>query len=408
MTTLLLILAVPTLILTAVTWMMYPAAILGEMRQRPRPLYGPHTKVSIIIPAYNEEVVLGACLRSILATGWRRLEVIVVDDGSTDATAAVAAPFTRDPRVTFLSKINGGKGSALNLGIAHATGEILIFVDADGLFTPTTIPQLLSGFRHPGVGAVCGNDQPVNITGPLTALLALMTHVGTGMTRRALALLGMLPIVAGNSGAFRADAVRRVGGFREDTLGEDLELTWRIHFAGWDVEFAPHALVLAEVPSTLSALWKQRVRWQRGLIQTARIHRSRLTSPWRRPIDAYLPINLFSLLVAPAFQVATLAGWAVAALCGAAPNWMNILVGAGLVVAFAVTVLSLVLDRAWRDLRLLPALPLWLPFSWMMSAATVCAIWLEMRGKASEWNKLERTGVHTVPLPPAAVERETM
>ncbi|MDK6690040.1 hypothetical protein QP246_11450, partial [Aerococcus urinae] len=79
---------------------------------------------------------------------------------------------------------------------------------------------LLSGFRHPGVGAVCGNDQPVNITGPLTALLALMTHVGTGMTRRALALLGMLPIVAGNSGAFRADAVRRVGGFREDTLGE--------------------------------------------------------------------------------------------------------------------------------------------------------------------------------------------
>ncbi|MCW1061059.1 hypothetical protein OJ593_11165, partial [Streptococcus anginosus] len=81
-----------------------------------------------------------------------------------------------------------------------------------------------------------------------------------------------------------------------------------------------------------------------------------------------------------------LAVWAVAALSGAAPHWMNVLVGAGLVMALGVTVLSLILDRAWRDLRLLPALPLWLPFSWMMSAATVCAIWLEMRGKASEWN----------------------
>jgi cellulose synthase/poly-beta-1,6-N-acetylglucosamine synthase-like glycosyltransferase len=91
--------------------------------------------------------------------------------------------------------------------------------------------------------------------------------------RRALALINCLPIVSGNIGAFRRSVIDKTGPFLEGFIGEDLELTWRVHKAGFQVNFAPLAVVLAEVPSTVKDLWKQRVRWARGLLQTIRIHK---------------------------------------------------------------------------------------------------------------------------------------
>ena len=394
----LLLVMLPSLLTRPISWAMYPLAVLYEWRQKSAPALPANTRVSVVVPAYNEGVVLRGCVDSILGSGFANLQLILVDDGSSDDTLDIMRTYQGDPRVVVVAKPNGGKGSALNVGIAHATGEVLLFVDADGVFTPTTIPRMLEGFRHERVGAVCGNDLPINVTSPQTALLALMTHVGTGMTRRALALVGMLPIVAGNSGAFRADVIREVGGFREDTVGEDLELTWRVQFAGWDVEFAPHAKVLAEVPSTLKGLWKQRVRWQRGLIQTARIHRGRLLRRPTRPVDAYLPYNLLSMLVFPALQLVGLVLSVVAIATGdlRIDGAIGFLLWVGAGWALGVTLLSLVLDRAWRDLRLLPALVLWVPFSLMMSLVTVSALWHEARGTESRWNKLARTGVRNV------------
>ncbi|NLW14611.1 MAG: glycosyltransferase family 2 protein, partial [Trueperella sp.] len=170
-------------------------AILAELRPRTRPAtINPVPFVSVIVPAYNEGVVLADCLGSILKSGYPRLELIVVNDGSTDDTAEVMERYS--DRAVTITKENGGKGSALNAGIERASGEILFFVDADGLFTSDTIPNMLAGFRNKNVGAVCGNDQPVNTHNVLTRILTLMTHTGTGLARRGLALLGMLPIVA--------------------------------------------------------------------------------------------------------------------------------------------------------------------------------------------------------------------
>ncbi|MDO5678425.1 MAG: glycosyltransferase family 2 protein [Propionibacteriaceae bacterium] len=398
LTTLVLMLAIPSLIMGFINWALYPLSILFELRQKTPPALPRNPRVTVVIPAYNEAVVLAGCVDSILASGFPNLELILVDDGSTDETLQIMRGFEHDERVTVIGKPNGGKGSALNAGIARGTGDVFVFADADGVFSRSTIPRLLEGFRHEKVGAVCGNDLPINVTSPLTALLALMTHVGTGMTRRALALVGMLPIVAGNSGAFRADVVREVGGFREDTVGEDLELTWRVQFAGYDVEFAPHAKVLAEVPSTLTGLWKQRVRWQRGLIQTARIHRARFEQKPSRPVDAYLPINLLAMLAFPVLQLVGLALTVLAVALGDIrfDGIVEVLVWAGMALALGVTVLSLVLDRAWRDFQLLIFLPLWILFSVMMSCVTVSALWQEARGHEARWNKLARTGVRTL------------
>ncbi len=392
--------SVPVFALGLVKLVLLPLAVLFELRPPVAPALSRRVpRVSVVVPAYNEEVTLAGCIDSVLTCGYPDLELVLVDDGSTDATLGIMDRYLDRPGVVVVAKENGGKGSALNAGIAVATGEVLLFVDADGLFTPRTVPELVAGFRHPGVGAVCGNDQPVNLDRTLTRLLAVLTHVGTGLTRRALALIGCLPIVAGNSGAFRADVVREVGGFREDTVGEDLELTWRVQFAGYDVEFAPRADVLAEVPSTLRGLWRQRVRWGRGLIQTSRVHRRRLLAPQPTPFGLYLPINVAAMLVVPVLQVVALVLLPVVLTLGLGPEdaavW-PVLAWLGLPLGIAMAVVAVLLDRAYRDLKYLYVLPLWVPYSVMMSVVAMRALWLEATGAAAAWNKLDRTGVVSV------------
>lgn len=375
-------------------------AILAELRPRTRPAtINPVPFVSVIVPAYNEGVVLADCLGSILKSGYPRLELIVVNDGSTDDTAEVMERYS--DRAVTITKENGGKGSALNAGIERASGEILFFVDADGLFTSDTIPNMLAGFRNKNVGAVCGNDQPVNTHNVLTRILTLMTHTGTGLARRGLALLGMLPIVAGNSGAFRASAIRQVGGFREDTLGEDLELTWRIQEAGYEVEFVADAIILAEVPDNLPALWKQRVRWARGLLQTARLHKREFLTPLESMFHVFLPVNFFAQIIQPLLQLVAIVGIPLLVVLGlmGADNWTanlpSMWIAFGVGISTVNIVLALILDRAWRNFRHLIALPLLLPYSLFLSCVVASAVWKELTGADQAWNKLERTGIKT-------------
>ncbi|VEI13003.1 glycosyltransferase [Trueperella bialowiezensis] len=401
MTWLYVLVAIPFAISAVVGMMITAGALLSQLRPRVEPATSsPNPKVSVIIPAYNEAVVLRPCLDSILECEYENLELIVVNDGSTDDTAEILAGY--ENRAIIINKPNGGKGSALNEGIRHATGEILVFVDADGVFTKHTIPNMLAGFRHKNVGAVCGNDQPINTHNVLTKILALMTHTGTGLARRGLALLGMLPIVAGNSGAFRASVIRQIGGLREDTLGEDLELTWRVQEAGYEVEFAPDAVVLAEVPDNLRSLWKQRVRWTRGLIQTTRLHWREFFRPSASMFHLYLPINLLLQLVQPILQLLALIGLPILVAVGIADfgDWTATLpslwVVAGVSVTLVNIVIALILDRAWDRFAFLWVIPLLLPFSIFLSCVALAGLIAEIRGVESKWNKFERTGVRTV------------
>ncbi|CBT77425.1 MAG TPA: glycosyltransferase family 2 protein [Glutamicibacter sp.] len=365
----------------------------------------PDYKVSVIIPAYNEEVVLRACVESIVRNKGNLAEVVIVDDGSTDGTARLMHELAQEHRlVRAISQENAGKGAALNRGIAVATGEILVFVDADGIFSPVTIPWLLTGFRDGKVGAVCGDDRPVNLDRVLTKMLSVLSHLGTGVVRRALSLIHCLPVVSGNIGAFRADLVRELGGFRTDTVGEDLELTWRFYGAGYRVVFEPRAIVLAESPSTLQALWKQRVRWARGLLQSIKIH-------WRMhgnlrfgPFGVFLLFNFLTMVVVPLAQILVLAGllyFIPAGLITFGGGEEATLIGRtamvigwiGIGVTLASVVLGIALNTAWRDLANLWTLPLWPFYATGMGLTMLAAVAFEIRGRPAKWNKLQRTGV---------------
>ena len=396
MTVLLVVLAAPSLVIGFLELAYYPLAVLFETRRRRLPVFASYPPlVTVVVPAYNEARVLENCVESILAADCPRLELVLVDDGSTDSTWEIMRRYAGRPGITAVTQDNAGKGAALNTGLALATGEIVCFVDADGNFTRDTISRLLRGFDRWDVGAVCGNDEPVNLDRLQTRLLALLTH-GTAFVRRALARIGCLTIVSGNIGAFRMDVLRSVGGFAEGMLGEDLELTWRVHRAGYRVNFVPQAKVYAEVPSTVGALWRQRVRWTRGHVQTARMHRAMFGRSRYGRIGWYLPVNAFAMLVVPVLQLVVLAlGVALIVLGLASPpsGFVALLLAVGLGGALVWVCFGVALDRAGRDLRFLYVLPLLPAFSVMMGLATLAALVAEARGTPKRWNKMKRTGV---------------
>jgi poly-beta-1,6-N-acetyl-D-glucosamine synthase len=396
----------------------FPIALYAALKPRPPAVFGSDNPlVSIIVPAYNEGKVIGHCVESILESNYQNFEVILVDDGSKDDTLEVMRRYQGNPRVQVYSKPNGGKASALNEGFERSKGEILFFVDADGIFTPGTIDEMLKAFTSPKVGAVCGNDAPVNLDRLQTRLMCLQTHVGTGFVRRALAELNCLPIVSGNLGAFRRSVldqvgivkadpfvavlteaweINRGGPFRDGFIGEDLELTWRVHRAGFQVKFAPKAIVLAEVPSTIKSLWKQRVRWARGLLQTIRLHRDMFFNLKYGTLGLYLPINFFNMIVVPFLQLLVFVLLISLMLAGYRPitlNLVGILLWLGIGAALLSTLFAVALDWSWKDLRYFYVIPLWVPYALMMDLVMVWAIILEIFKKESQWNKLERTGV---------------
>jgi cellulose synthase/poly-beta-1,6-N-acetylglucosamine synthase-like glycosyltransferase len=387
-----------------VMFIYFPLAIIAELRSHRPPVFNtPSPLVSIIIPAYNEEKVVANCIKSIESSKYRNFEIILVDDGSTDNTLQVMKRYANPPRVQVISQANSGKAAALNRGFQQARGEILFFVDADGIFTQSTIREMLNGFTSEKVGAVCGNDYPMQVDSLLRKLYCLQTHVGTGFVRRALAEINCLPIVSGNCGAFRRSVLswpflrlwEQGGPYLKGFIGEDLELTWRIHRAGFRVNFAPRAIVRAETPPTIKSLWKQRVRWARGLLQTVSLHRDMFLNRKYGTLALYLPINFFNMVINPILQLLIVFLLIIFIFTGYSPIQLGILsfiLWLGLGGALFTLMFSITLDWAWKDLKYWYAIPLWIPYSLLMDIVTVWAIILEVRGTEAKWNKFERSG----------------
>lgn len=234
--------------------------------------------VTVIVPAYNEARVIGRTIATLLAQDYAGpLEVLVVDDGSPDGTYEVARRAYGDhPRVTVLTKPNGGKSSALNLGLARAAGEVVVALDADTLFTPHTISALVAPMVDARVAAVAGNAKVGNRVNLVTRWQAVEYVTSQNLDRRAAALLDCITVVPGAVGAWRTGLLRAVGGFREDTLAEDQDLTLELRRRGWRVAYAEDAIAYTEAPDTLRQLARQRFRWSYGTLQCMWKHRDAL------------------------------------------------------------------------------------------------------------------------------------
>jgi cellulose synthase/poly-beta-1,6-N-acetylglucosamine synthase-like glycosyltransferase len=280
---------------------------------------GHRPSVSLVAPAYNEETLIVQSAKAFLASAYSPLEVVIVDDGSRDATfarldeafdlvplplrgrtAIATAPISSvhisrvDPRLRVVHKENGGRSDAINAGISVARGELVVITDADSLLEPEAITRAVRPFEvHPDTCMAVGGDIRVangsriehgRVIAPGVAWRGVgATQIleylrGFLGTRIAWSEMNGLLIVSGAFGVFRRDLIIALGGFSSHTLGEDMEMTMRIQHIlrpRWRdarVEFAPDAVCWTEAPGTMSGLHNQRVRWHAGLLDNLRMH----------------------------------------------------------------------------------------------------------------------------------------
>jgi cellulose synthase/poly-beta-1,6-N-acetylglucosamine synthase-like glycosyltransferase len=238
----------------------------------------PDLDLTVIAPCYNEAASLPELVARVLAvltnTGLAG-ELVLVDDGSTDDTAElVELRAAKEPRVRLLRKANGGKAHASNAGLAVARGEVVVAVDADTLILPGAIERLVAHFGDPEVTAVCGNVEVGNVNSWLTRFQAIEYVTSQNFDRRAFALLNSISVVPGALGAWRREAMVKIGGYSSDTLTEDADLTLTMLRAGGRIEYEPRAIGRTEAPETVSGPLKQRFRWTYGTYQCLFKHRN--------------------------------------------------------------------------------------------------------------------------------------
>jgi cellulose synthase/poly-beta-1,6-N-acetylglucosamine synthase-like glycosyltransferase len=284
----------------------------------------PMPPVTIIVPAFNEEAVIAQAVRSLLALRYPAYEIVVVDDGSTDATfdrASRMAGRYGAVTVRVVRKGNGGKASALNTGIALARSELVLCMDADSRLDPDVLTAATRHFVDPRIGAVAGNVKVVNRTNLWTRLQALEYLEGLNLPRRAQGFVRAVNIVPGPIGVFRREALTGVGGYDTDTFAEDADLTLKLLTAGWHIAYEDRAVAFTEAPEHLHDVIKQRYRWTRGILQALRKRASWLVSPAGGPVVTLSLVSMaFEAIVWPVMSILGNLLFAIAALAAGAAS----------------------------------------------------------------------------------------
>lgn len=224
--------------------------------------------VAVIVPCWNEASTISATCASLLALDYPadKLEIILVDDGSTDNTPAIIATLGENSRVHTILKENGGKHTALNAGIALTNAEFVGCLDADSFVESRALREIVQCFTDESVAAAtCA----MSIHQPKTLLQHMQNAEYTfGITfRHAVASLNGLYVTPGPFSFYRRSVVEELGGFRYGHQTEDMEMALRIQKAGYKIENAPRALVFTKAPATLPQLVKQRTRWTSGFLR---------------------------------------------------------------------------------------------------------------------------------------------
>jgi len=353
--------------------------------------------VTVIVPAYNEEVGIGRTIRSLAAAEYPDLEVIVVDDGSTDATASIVEPLSSD-RVRLVRQDNAGKAAALNTGVRLSRSDVVVMVDGDTVFEPKTIRSLVQPLADERVGAVAGNTKVGNRGGLLGRWQHIEYVVGFNLDRRMYEALQCTPTVPGAIGAFRRDVLTEVGGVSSDTLAEDTDLTLAIGRTGRRVVYAEHARAWTEAPSTLTGLWRQRYRWSYGTMQAVWKHRGALTS--REPRDARIGRRALSYMLffqillpilAPLIDLFALYGLVFTDSARVIATW-----SAFNVIQIGLAIFAFRLDR--ESLRPLWALPLQqFVYRQLMYLVIIESTISALIGIRAHWQTVPRTGDVEVP-----------
>lgn len=382
--------------------------------------------VSVLIPCYNEEKVICRTVESILNSKYTTIEIVIIDDCSTDdSLKLIRSKYYNNPKVTILTKPNGGKAEALNFGIQFAKYDYLVSMDADTMFLPDTVNKMMQLFADPKVGGVAGfveigndyfyqksqnksqnNNSKFNW---LTTCQRLEYIFGQNFDKQAYNGLGCVIVVPGAIGAWRKSIILDVGGYKTDTLAEDTDLTVRILRKGWKIKYCKDAFCVTEAPETIQQFWKQRIRWQFGTLQVIFKNLDIIFKPKYKTVSMfaipYLFFNFFSMLVSPIANlpffillIKLYAGAKVGFLVFNSNDytsiqWMFVFIIGYLGIEYISTIFAIwqyKLKGKWILLFFIPVQIL--VFRLLILIITITSILKAFEGKVVGWGHLQRTG----------------
>ncbi|MFD4715692.1 glycosyltransferase [Streptomyces sp. NPDC058430] len=346
--------------------------------------------VSVLVPAFNEAKCIENTVRSLMSSE-HPIEIIVIDDGSTDGTARIVENL-RLPGVRVVRQHNAGKPAALNRGLANARCDLIVMMDGDTVFEPSTVRELVQPFGDRRVGAVAGNAKVGNKDSLIGAWQHIEYVMGFNLDRRMYDMLRCMPTIPGAVGAFRRSALERIGGMSDDTLAEDTDVTMALHRDGWRVVYAEKARAWTEAPESVQQLWSQRYRWSYGTMQAIWKHRRSAieSGPSGRFGRIGLPfVALFMVvapLLAPLIDVFLLYGLVFGPTEKTIVAWLGVLAIQAVCAAYAFR-----LDR--ERMTHLISLPLQQILYRQLMYVVLLQSWITaLTGGRLRWQKLRRTG----------------
>ncbi|MBI4453422.1 glycosyltransferase family 2 protein [Candidatus Woesearchaeota archaeon] len=273
--------------------------------------------VTIVIPAYNEEEGIEKTISSVVSLDYpkNKLKIVVVNDGSTDRTGEVAEELIKkyekeyyyekennlehNFKVNFeiINKKNDGKAKALNVALEKCSTELFACVDADSYVEKDSLIKMIPHFEGANIGATISAikvNEPKNIYEKLQR----MEYILAIMTRKLMAFINTLSVTPGVLSVYRTDVLKTVKGFDEKSLTEDFEIAMRLKYYGYDIDIETSAITYTNVPDNFSKLWRQRVRWYRGFVESHKKYRQMFLNK-RFGFLAYfqLPLNVIGILL---------------------------------------------------------------------------------------------------------------
>ncbi len=346
--------------------------------------------VSVIIPTLNEADTLRWTIRSLEEQSYKNLQLIVVDDGSTDGTAQLCSNLKAIyPNIKIYRMAErSGKAAALNCGLQFAEGEFVVFVDSDTTFDRDAIINILTPFYDPQVGGISGNLLPRNGSQNLLTTLQHIEYLFViSIGRRVRGRFNILPIISGAFGAFRSNLVNseRLGG-HEPGPGNDSDMTIRLRKLGYRIVFAPNAYCLTNVPSSLYNLLKQRARWDRNIIKNRIRKHKDVYNPFSknfrsRDVLSFIDTTFFHVVLGMVTVLYILD------IAIAYPEFLVFVLiinlGLYLIAEIIELFIAVGLSKRWDDLGLVIFLPLFNPFKILLKFNRVLAYFQELTFRSS-------------------------
>jgi len=354
-------------------------------------------RVSIIVPAYNEEVNAVKTVENLLQQDYENIEIIFVDDGSTDNTYNnVLNRFENEARVRVFSKQNGGKASALNFGISHSECGYIVCIDADTQLLSDAVRQLMKYFSQPNVGAVAGNVKVGNEKNFLTRWQSIEYITAQNFDRRAFDLINGITVVPGAIGAFKKEAIVNAGGFTTDTLAEDCDLTIRILRKGYKIRNCAEAIAITEAPETLNQFMKQRFRWSYGIMQSFWKNKDACFNPQYNSLGiAALPNLLLFQVITPVLAPVADLLFIVSLIWnrndGESIQKILLYYGLFLIVDITVSLVAFAFEKE-KLYKLIWLLPQRFVYRQLMYVVLFRSLRKAIKGETQSWGILKRTG----------------